>query len=182
MIIPASKDNLIDVAKQTHRATFIIPKDGFDYLSVVRRLYKKWNLSNTTIDLIINSWREGTKSQYKLYFNKWCFYCEERKMNPLQPTTIEAIEFLTYLFEQGHSHGQISTARSALSSIISLTNSSNVSLWNLPLVKRLMKDIYEAKPNLPKYRTIWNVGTVFNYFRQIKHQDQMPVSRLGKPY
>ena len=38
----------------------------------------------------------------------------------------------------------------------------------------------EAKPNLPKYRTIWNVGTVLNYFRQIEHQDQMPVSLLGK--
>ena len=37
-----------------------------------------------------------------------------------------------------------------------------------------MKGIYEAKPNLPKYRTIWNVGTVFNYFGQIEHQDQMP--------
>ena len=94
----------LDVTKQTHRATSIIPKDGFDYLSVVRRLYEKWNLSNTTIDLIINSWRDGTKSQYKLYFNKWCFYCEDRKMNPLQPTSIEATGFLTYLFKQGHSH------------------------------------------------------------------------------
>ena len=35
------------------------------------------------------------------------------------------------------------------------------------------------KPNLLKYR-IWNVGTIFNYFRQIEHQDQMPVSLLGK--
>ena len=43
-----------------------------------------------------------------------------------------------------------------------------------------MKGIYEAKPNLPKYRIIWNVGTVFNYFRQIEHQDQMPVSLLRK--
>ena len=170
----------LDVTKQTHRATSIIPKDGFDYLSVVRRLYKNWNLSSTTIDQIINIWREGTKSQYKLYFNKWCFYCEERKMNPLQPTSIEAIEFLTYLFKQGHSHGQINAARSALSSIISLTNSSDVSFGNLPSVKCLMKGIYEAKPNLPKYRIIWNVGTVFNYFRRIEHQDQMSVSLLGK--
>ena len=83
----------LDVTKQTHRATSTLPKDGFDYLSVIRRLYRKWNLSNTTTDLIINSWREGTKSQYKLYFNKWCLYCQERKMNPLQPTTTEAIEF-----------------------------------------------------------------------------------------
>ena len=85
----------LSVTKQIHRAASIIPKDGFDYLSVVRRLYKKWNLSNTTIDLIINCWREGTKSQCKLYFNIWCFNCEERKMNPLQPTTIEATEFFT---------------------------------------------------------------------------------------
>ena len=101
-------------------------------------------------------------------------------MNPLQPTSIEAIEFLTYLFKQGHSHGQITAARSALSSIISLTISADASFGNLPLVKRLMKGIYEVKPNLPKYRIICNVGTVFNCFRQIEHQDQMPVSLLGK--
>ena len=70
-------------------------------------------------------------------------------MNPLQPTSIEATEFLTYLFKQGHSHGQISAARSALSSIISLTNSS-VSFGKLPLVKRLMKGIYEAKTKSPQ--------------------------------
>ena len=143
----------LDVTKRTHRDTFIIPKDGFDYLSAVRKLYKKWNLSNTTIDLIINIWREGTKSQYKFYFNKWCFYCEERKMDHSKPTTVLPTEFLTYLFKQGNSHGQISTARSALSSIISLTNSS-VSFGKLSSVKRLMKGIYEAKPNFPKYRTI----------------------------
>ena len=37
----------------------------------------------------------------------------------------------------------------------------------------------KQKPNLSKYR-IWNVGTVFNYFRQIEHQDQIPVSLLEK--
>ena len=68
------------------------------------RLYNKWNLSNTTIGLIINSWREGTKSQCKLYFNKWRLYCEERKINPAQPTTRKAQESLTYLFKQGHTH------------------------------------------------------------------------------
>ena len=159
----------LDITKRTTRDTSTFSK-------AVRKLYNKWNLSNTTIDLIINSWREGTKCQYKLYFNKCCLYCEERKINPLQPTTIEAIEFPTYLFKQGHTQGQISTARSALSSIISLTSSSDFSFGNLPSVKRLMKGIYEAKPNFPKYRTIWNVGTVFNYYRQLEHQDQMPVS------
>ena len=43
-----------DVTKRTHRYASIVPKDGFDYLSAGRRLYNKWNLSNTTIDLIIN--------------------------------------------------------------------------------------------------------------------------------
>ena len=54
----------------------------------------------------------------------------------------------------------ISTARSALSSIISLTNSSDVSFGNLPLV--------------------FGMWVHSNYFRQIEHQDQMPVSLLGK--
>ena len=48
-------------------------------------------------------------------------------MNPLQPTTTEAIEFLMHLFKQGHSHGQISTARSALSVIRILYRKRNLS-------------------------------------------------------
>ena len=75
-------------------------------------------------------------------------------MDPLKPITVEAIEFLTYVFKQGHSHEQISISRSALLSIISLTNSSDVSFGNLPSVKCPMKGFYETKPNFPKYTTI----------------------------
>ena len=90
----ASIKRQLDITRRANRDTSTIPKDGFDYLLALRRLYNKWNLSNTTIDLIIDSWREGTKSQYKLYFNKWCLYCERRKINPFQPTIIEAVEVL----------------------------------------------------------------------------------------
>ena len=35
----------------------------------------------------------------------------------------------------------------------------------LPLVRRFMKGTFELRPSLPRYPTVWNVSTVFNYVR-----------------
>ena len=65
------------------------------------------------------------------------------------------LEFLLKLFSDGHSYSQINTASSALSSIITI---NKVSCGKHPDVKR---------PTFPKYRMIWDVRKVFNYFRNL---------------
>ena len=35
----------------------------------IRRKYVKYGISSTTTDLIMNSWRKGTKKQYNVYIN-----------------------------------------------------------------------------------------------------------------
>ena len=61
IIIPASKENL-KLPNEPTDIHLLFQKMAL-IVSAVMRLYKKWNLDNTTIDLIINSWRGGTRSQ-----------------------------------------------------------------------------------------------------------------------
>ena len=76
------------------------------------------------------------------------FFSKESIENSLRPTLHDGIEFLTYLFRQGYSHGQTSMARSAISVLIDQVN--DISFGKHPLVKRLIKGIFEARPIFPK--------------------------------
>ena len=53
-----------------------------------------------------------------------------------------------------------------LSSILELNSNLSVPFGQLPIVKRFMKGICELRPALPRYKSIWDVSIVFNYFRK----------------
>ena len=77
-----------------------------------------------------------------------------------------ALDFLSMLYERGSSYSTINTARSMLSSILQLNSNLSVQFGQLPIVKRFMKGIFELRPALPRYKSIWDVSIVFNYFRK----------------
>ena len=110
------------------------------------------------------SWREGTKVQYDTYIRKWVDYCKQAKCDLVSPPVSVAFDFLTSLFDTGLSYSSINTASSALSSVLVIEN-SKMPFGQLPLVRRFMKGIFELRPSLPRYPTVWNVSTVFNYVR-----------------
>ncbi|CAB4035953.1 Hypothetical predicted protein, partial [Paramuricea clavata] len=67
-------------------------------------------------------------------------------------------------FDGGLSYASVNTACSALSYVLLIEN-SKIPFGQLPPVKHFVKGIFELKPSLPRYRTVWNVSTVFNYPR-----------------
>ena len=164
--------------KSSRRKASTSSKINIDYLSFVRESYKDKGLKDETIELLMNSWREKTKLQYNVYLKRWFEFSRESIENPLRPTLHDGMEFLTYLFSQGYSHGQISRARSAISVLIDQVN--DISFGRHPLVKRLMKCIFEARPIFPKYRTVWSVNIVFNYFRTLDQPKNLSMGLLGK--
>ena len=102
-----------------------------------------------TVSILMNSWREGTKQQYKPFINQWFQYAEDKGLcNRYNPPTPEALEFLTKLFNSGASYNKINTAKSALSALF--MDNSNVSFGKFPVVKRFMKGIYESRPVFSK--------------------------------
>ena len=48
------------------------------------------------------------------------------------------------------------------------------------LVKRLFKGVFELRPTFPKYKTVWNVQKLFQYFRKLPHQKDLSIDLLGK--
>ena len=76
-----------------------------------------------------------------------------------------AIEFLTQLFRSWIGYSTINTARSALSSVITLSGGTPVG--EHPLICRFVKGVFELRPCLPKYTEIWDVAMMLNYLKTL---------------
>ena len=134
-------------------------------------MYKLRGFSNTAINVILKSWRPSTIKQYVVYAKLWFSFSSQG----LKPTVRNISEFLVHLHSKGFNHSQISQARSAIGVISGIEN-----LGKHPDIKRVMKGLFELKPIFPKYSCVWDVRILFNYFRSLPHQKQLPLNLLTK--
>ena len=120
---------------------------------------------------MLRSWRKSTLNQYVVYAKLWFRF----SMQGLRPTVRNIIEFLTHLHSKGYNYDQICSARSAIGAL-----SSEENVGKHPDMKRLMKGIFEKAPVFPRYSCVWDVRILFNYFRNIPHQNDLPLDLLSK--
>ena len=107
-------------------------------LPCVQRSLKKIGISEKASSLMLKAWRKGTQKQYKTYLKQWQLYCDTARCDPLSAPLHVGINFLAELADNiGYS--AVNTARSALSTVITLPNGS--SFGKHPMVKRLLKGI-----------------------------------------
>ena len=86
--------------------------------SLIRERLDQHGLSSATKEILMSSWRSGTRTLYSTYLSRWERYCEENQLSKINPGLNGAIEFLTFLFESGLGYSALNTARSALSAIL----------------------------------------------------------------
>ena len=89
---------------------------------------------------------------------------------------MSVLDFLTLLYQQGLRYSAVNTARSALSSYITLENGTCVGKH--PLVSRLLKGIFQEKPPRPKYTEIWNASIVLSYLQSLSPVDKLYLKEL----
>ena len=106
--------------------------DGWD---TVRRTYINQGIDTGTIDIIMHSWRKGTKSSYSKYLKLWKKYSSQVNIDLTNPPVHTALKFLTNLHEKGESYGQLNTACSALPAVILPKN--NISLREITYSKKV---------------------------------------------
>lgn len=123
-------------------------------MQIIRKSLEGENISGHSADIILASWRSGTQKQYQTYINKWLNYCCERELDSLHPSLADVIQFLTSLFERSLSYSSLNTARSALSTIITV---DGMSIGNHPLVVRFLKGVFNLRPPVPRYKGVWDV-------------------------
>ena len=152
-------------------------KPPFDGLSFIRNLYTKRNLSEDAIAVLCSSWRTSTQLQYKVYFTKWLYFCNQQKLDPLCYNAVNCVHFLTSLFSAGKSYSAINTARSALSTF--LTNEAGLTIGSAPLVKRFMKGVFELRPPLPRYRFVWDISVVLSFLCNYFPNECFPLDILS---
>ena len=109
-----------ETTMQSQQSTSTSTKTSTTGMQVIRRSLESKNIYGKAADIILSSWRTGTQKQYTTHINKWLKYCGEQKIDPLHPSIADLISFLTGLYEQQLSYSSLNTARSALSSIITI--------------------------------------------------------------
>ena len=143
-------------------------------MSCVREKITSLILSTSAVDIVMASWRKGTKTQYQSYLSKWIKFCSSEKCNFLSAAVSIGVEFLASLYASGYSYSSINTATSALSSLLQ----SNPPFGQQPLVKRFMKGVFELKPSLPRYSEIWDISLVFNFIRRQPELEKITLKAL----
>ncbi|CAC5417746.1 unnamed protein product [Mytilus coruscus] len=67
----------------------------------------------------------------------------------------------------GIGYSGLNTARSALSSFMTLNGHDSIGKHNL--VKRFMRGIFQLRPSLPRYNFTWNVSDLLNYLDTLEN-------------
>ena len=150
--------------------------DGADGLQVVWEHYKGQELSQQATSIIMESWRDATKCQYKSYIKKWISYCTQWEVHHISPPLNKVLEFLTQQYMQGMSYSAINTCRSALSAMGIRIDSSPVG--SHPIVCRFLKGVYNLRPPQARYIDTWDIDTVLSYLKKLSPANKLTIKEL----
>ena len=127
----------------------------------LREKFSDSSFSEEAADLLLPSWRTKSSQSYDSHFRKWISWCSARGSNPISGPVAEVVNFLAHLFKQGYQSHSLNAYRSAISSVHDRVDS--VEVGKHPMVTRLLKGVFHARPPLPLYAATWNVQTVLEY-------------------
>ena len=134
-----------------------------DGLQLVQHALRARGIPPTAQQIVLQSWRQGTQKQYRVYLKKWASFCHERQLDPHALSVELLVEFLAELFDTGLGYSALGTARSAISALSMVQGNSP--LGENPLIKRFFKGVFNMRPTRPRYAQTWDVNVVLNFMR-----------------
>ena len=174
----------LDPAPMTRPSTTPLPQwptsptqeSSPDGMSCVRGSFSHYHFPEEVTDILMASWRKGSKKQYATYVKKWMAFCRERYVNCYSPPLRDALQFLLGLFNQGLSYSTLNTACSALSTIVTIDGGG--SFGSNHIVTRFMKGVFELRRPKPKYNKIWDVSVVLKHLSSLYPNEKLPLEDL----
>ena len=147
-------------------------------MGCLRRQKNELTLSKDVKNVLAQSIRPRTSSQYNSclqYFVNWCI---SRETDPAEAPLAKVLEFLSHLFrERGLAYRTINCYRSAISSFHAPIDGSNVGKH--PLVSRFLKGVFNLRPPLPKYTFFWDVRTVLDHLSSWNSPKMLDLKQLS---
>ena len=151
-----------------------LPQAPTDWLSCVRKSLQLQGITGETLNIIIDSWRESTRKQYRSSISAWITYCKEQKISITTPSLPQLLDFLT-LQSTKLSYSALGTTRSALSSFI---NIAGFKVGEHPIISRFMSGAFNRKPTFPRYVETWNPQIVLSHLKGYPDTKAMSLKQL----
>ena len=80
-------------------------------VNVIRDTLRCSGFPEHITNVILQSWRSGTHSQYWTYHQRWLSFCSIGTINPIQPSINDVLEFLYQQYSLGIGYSALNTAR-----------------------------------------------------------------------
>lgn len=161
------------------------PSDSQPHITVsrvegIRRYYTSEGFSEQVKELLLHSWKPGTKSAYDSAWSKWNSWCLERSIDPFSAHLASVLDFLAWMFFQGYKYRTINVHRSAISSVLRQVN--GVSVGQVPIVKQLFRGILIKDPPRPKYGFSWDINVVLKHLLDLPNDNKLSLLQLSKKF
>ena len=152
------------------------PSTPTSRLACLRQKFGSGNLSETAKELLLKSWRTKTSRAYDSHFKKWLGWCTERNVDPISGPISDVANFLADLHAKGYQTSSLNAYRSAISSVHDKMDDMDVGRH--PLVCRVLKGAFHARPPLPRYSATWDVQVVLDCILQWGDTDSLSLKLL----
>ena len=130
-------------------------------VTCIRRLLRKENYSDESIDKITSSWKnsKGMDAAWKLWYN-WCL---DSNQDPLFPSAPVLCDWLNFLHVTDYSSGTISAYWGFVCQVFYLC--CKVDLMEEPALKRFVAGVKSARPVKPKYDEAFDITLVIDWIK-----------------
>ena len=130
-------------------------------VAYLRHKFSINSLSEQASELMLASWRSKSSKSYDSHFRKWASWCDERSCDPVSCPVSEIVNFLAFLHGECYQSRSLNSFRSAISSVHDRVD--GIEVGKHPMVARLLKGAFHARPPLPRYTATWDVQIVLQY-------------------
>ncbi|XP_064631964.1 uncharacterized protein LOC135490622 [Lineus longissimus] len=134
-------------------------------LPLVRESLLEEDISAEAAEVILRSWRGGTRVGYDSYLRKWESFCLRHGCDQRHPSVSKVLDFLLQLYKTGLGHSALNCARSALSTIIIFPG--NVPCGQHKRVCQFLQGVFNERPSLPRYTVTWDINLVLLYLEKV---------------
>ena len=146
---------------------FDLNKDPWEVLK--ERLVQEHQISKSATDQIIRSLRKTTRAQYSCYLLQ--FFTHIKK--PMEKYTyVDLLEFLELLYSKNKlGYSACNIARSAVSTFFDIYKGEAIGKHRL--ICRYMKGLFETRPALPRYSTMWDPEILLEFLKQKSNDENL---------
>ena len=161
--------------KPSKRSLTVSEASTFSSHPIVQSL-ERFSLPREIEEVILAAWKPKTAAKYKSFIDRWKLFCIRGSENCYTPSVNSALKLLYYLYKNGCYYFGLSSARSALSTIVHIDGYSKLS--DHPLISKFMKGIYNQHPTLPRYVNIWDINVLWAYFEPLPTDSELTLKCL----